>query len=533
MYLLIDNYDSFTYNIYQYICELTGKEVRVCRNDSITPEEAEELDLDGIIISPGPGRPEEAGISLEMIGHFAGRVPILGICLGHQSIAGYYGAKIVQAKRIVHGKAEMIEHDGRGLFRSISSPASFVRYHSLAVDGEGLPEELIVTARSKDGEIMGIRHREHIIEGVQFHPESMASDDGKKMIRNFINYRRESFAVKENLKKLIDGKDLIISEAEGFMNELTEGNLSGPVIAAYLTAMSSKGVSPQEIAGCASVLQKKRHPVRVGKPLLDTCGTGGDGSGPFNISSFSALIASACGAYVAKHGNRAVSSKSGSADFYRELGIPVDMEPSEAEELLTKVGFAFLFAPLYHGAMKHAAAVRRELGVKTIMNLLGPLVNPAGAGYQLIGVYAENLCVPMAKAARLLGIKRVMVVHGCDGLDEISVSGPSRIVSIDENGKMEDFFFNPDEHGIPLFDVDELAGGTAKENAVTGRELLSGRGSEAIKTAVLLNAGAGLFVYGLVPSIPVGYNAAEKALKEGRVAAKVKSLQDFFSGVRR
>jgi anthranilate synthase/phosphoribosyltransferase len=412
MILLIDNYDSFTHNLYQYFREITDREVRVVRHDEIDVAGVRDIAPDYIVISPGPGRPEDAGISLEVIEAFAGEIPILGVCLGHQAIAQAFGARIVQAQRIVHGKAEEISHDGKGLFRSIPKSSSFTRYHSLAVEESTLDNAFEITSRAADGEIMGIRHREFALEGVQFHPESIASEDGKTLLKNFIHYRREPFVATEQLQKVIAGNNMSANEAEAFMTELTEGNLSDAQIAGFLTALSTKGIVAEEIAGCARVLQQKRVPVKSDRPLLDTCGTGGDGLGTFNISSMSAIIAASCGAVVAKHGNRAVSSKSGSADFYRALGFEIDITPAQSEELLRKNDFAFLFAPLYHGAMKYAAPARKALKVKTIMNLLGPLANPAGAEYQIIGVYSAELAPVIAEAARMLGVKRGMIVHG-------------------------------------------------------------------------------------------------------------------------
>ncbi|MEE8440878.1 MAG: bifunctional anthranilate synthase component II/anthranilate phosphoribosyltransferase [Spirochaetia bacterium] len=518
MIVLIDNYDSFTHNLYQYLRELTDEPVTVIRNDRTTTDEVAQLDPSRIVISPGPGRPEEAGISVDLIREFAGRKPILGVCLGHQAIAHAYGARIVPAGRIVHGKAEPINLDGRGLFRSIASPSVFTRYHSLAVDPDSLPAELEVTARSGDGEVMGIRHVEHVVEGVQFHPESMASEAGKKLLANFLHYRREPFVTSAVLSTLIGGATLSRGEAANFMEELTEGNLSAAQIAGFLVAIAARGPVAEEIAGCAEVLQRKRTPVKVDWPVLDTCGTGGDGLGTFNISSFSALIAAACGAKVAKHGNRAVSSKSGSADFYRELGIVVDLPPGRTEELIRKTGFGFLFAPIYHGAMRHAAVPRRELGVKTMMNLLGPLVNPAGASYQLIGVYSDSFVETIAHAAHLLGIKRVMVVHGTDGIDELSVSAPSRAITVNEEGGLIEQIIKPEDYGISGHSLSDLAGGDAATNAAIARDLLDGRGADAIRDSVTLNAAAALALYGSVRDIGDGVDRAREALADGTVA---------------
>jgi anthranilate synthase/phosphoribosyltransferase len=524
MILLIDNYDSFTHNLFQYLREITGEEVRVARNDTLTVSEVRALAPDRIIISPGPGRPEDAGISVELVREFAASVPILGVCLGHQAIAAAFGAHIVGAKRIVHGKVEEMQLDGRGLFRSVDSPQAFTRYHSLAVEESSLPGELEITARSADGEIMGLRHRTFEIEGVQFHPESIASDAGKKLLRNFLHYHRQPFVPREALSRLLAGESMSQDEAANFMEELTDGNLTNAQIAGFLIALNAKGITPEEIAGCASVLQRKRVPIRPARPVLDTCGTGGDGLGTFNISSLVALVASAAGASVAKHGNRAVSSKSGSADFYRALGMNVELAPGAAEELLAAEDFVFLYAPLYHQAMKHAGPTRRELGVKTIMNLLGPLVNPAGASYQLIGVFDEQFVEPVARAAHMLGIKRGMVVHGRDGLDEISVSESTRIVSFDEDGRLEDFEVEPEELGVGRHPLEALRGGDAAENARTARGIMAGEGREAVRDAVLANAGAALCVYGLADDIRSGVELARSALARGAVSAKLEAV---------
>jgi anthranilate synthase/phosphoribosyltransferase len=524
MTLIIDNYDSFTYNLYQILSEISPGPVRVVRNDRITLEEIEGMRPERIVISPGPGRPEEAGISVPVIQRFAGKVPILGVCLGHQAIGHAFGAAIRGARRIVHGKVEEITLDGKGLFRNLPSPASFTRYHSLAIDRDTVPEELEVSALSRDGEVMGVRHKRHAVEGIQFHPESVASEHGRRLLSNFLSYRREPFAAGPALGNLIGGRDLGAPDAEAFMEELTEGNLENAQIGAFLTCLTMKGVTSEELAALAGVLKRKKKTVPCTRMVLDTCGTGGDGLGTFNISSLAAIVAAACGAWVAKHGNRGVSSPTGSADFYRSLGVAVELPPERAAQLLKRTGFTFLFAPLYHGAMRHAAAVRRELKVKTVMNLLGPLINPADAGFQLIGVFDERYCLPVAQAARMLGAHRVMVVHASDGMDEISVTSPTRAVRIDETGTITDSVMDAAELGIPRFTLAELSGGSAEENAATAREILAGGGREAVREAVLVNAGAALSVCGLAGGVREGYQAARQALESGKAREKLEQI---------
>ena len=524
MILLIDNYDSFTFNIFQYLKEVTDQEVMVVRNDCITLEEIDKLQPERLIAGPGPGRPEEAGRLEEIILHCLPQMPVLGICLGHQAIVHALGGRIIAARHIVHGKSERIQLNGKGLFRSLPAAALFTRYHSLVADPAALPEELEISARSEDGEIMGVQHRTLPVEGIQFHPESIASEYGKKLLANFIEYQREPFPVRETLLQCIGGSDLSFDTARGFMDELTAGNLTPSQTAAYLVALNAKGITADEIAGCASVLQKKRVPISLDTPVLDTCGTGGDGAGTFNISSMAALVAAGAGAAVAKHGNRAVSSLSGSADFYSKLGLSIDLKPAESQQLINDTGFGFLFAPIYHSAMRHAGAVRRELGFKTIMNLLGPLSNPAGAKFQLLGVYDPDYCVPMAKAAIKLGVERVLVVHGNDGLDEISVSTTTKTVYADATGRLEVGQFDPQQHDLPLYPAGELLGGAAEDNAAEARRILDGKGRAAIRDSVLLNAGAALYVYGTAESIIDGYRRAKEALESGRVSEKLQQI---------
>ena len=534
MYAIIDNYDSFTHNLYQYLCELTQDKVEVFRNDRITVDELAAMNPAGIVISPGPGRPEEAGISVETVKRFAGVVPLLGVCLGHQAIGYAFGANVVQARRIVHGKVDAMRLDGRGLFRGMPTSARFTRYHSLALERESLPAELEVTAVSEDGEIMGVRHREHVIEGIQFHPESIASEHGKRLLANFLRYRREPFPLTTILAGLQAKKGITREQAEAFMDELTDGRLSDVQIAGVLASLSGPLISPETLAGFAAVLRRKKRPFASDRRVLDTCGTGGDGLGTFNISSLAAVVAASCGALVAKHGNKGASSPVGSADFFRALGVSVDSEPAASEALLRDTGFCFLFAPTYHGAMRHAARARSELGIRSAMNLVGPLSNPADASYQLIGVYDAELCGPVAEAAHLLGVRKVMAVHGEDGLDEISISGRTLVVEVDETGERRDYFLTPEEFGISRRPVEQLRGGTAAENAATAMAILGGGGPSAIREAVLLNAGAGLYVCGVARNIGEGYLQAQEALRQrqggGEAGADPRSRQSGSSG---
>ncbi|MDR3210646.1 MAG: anthranilate phosphoribosyltransferase, partial [Planctomycetota bacterium] len=246
-------------------------------------------------------------------------------------------------------------------------------------------------------------------------------------------------------------------------------------------------------------------------------GIGGDGKGSFNLSSMASLAAAACGQKVAKHGNRAVSSFCGSADFFGELGYPLAIPPRQAEHLLADTGFVFLYAPTYHSAMKHAAAARRELAIRTLMNLLGPLANPSRAGFQLLGVPEDSMLKPLADAAMLLGGKRVMTIHSEDGLDEFSCAGATHCLLREAGGETREFVFQPSEVGIRGRDSAVLKGGTAEVNAAIALDLMQGRETGGMLEAACLNAGAGLFVAGATPDIASGYHKVRQAFAAGQV----------------
>ncbi len=526
MILVIDNYDSFTYNVVQSLQRLGNEEVKVIRSKECTVEELAALNPSRLVVSPGPGTPSDAGVSIEAIKYFAGKIPVLGVCLGHQAIGEAFGAKIVQAKKICHGVVEEMDLDGRGLFRTIGKKSSFTRYHSLVIDESTLSDEFEITARASDGDIMGIRHKTLMVEGVQFHPESIASQRGDDIFRAFLNYRRDNLPVSDYLNQILNKKDLSFEQAQLFMENLTDGTMDESVMASILIALAAKGPAASELAGCADVLCKKKTPLPVeGNNLAEIVGTGGDGKGSFNISSFSALVAAACGQPMAKHGNRAVSSKSGAADFYTAMGININTTPDVTAEIIKKTDFGFLMAPIYHSAMRFAAPVRKALGVKTIMNVLGPLSNPAGAKYQVLGVYAPELLEPVAHAAKKLGAKRVMVITSKDGFDEISPCVPTYVYQINDDGKEYKYMIDPAKFGITGDDVEELAGGTGEDNARLAMDILDGKGRKTIKDAVCLNAGAVLYISGKVRTLDEGYKTASKAIDSGIVKAKLEEVK--------
>ncbi len=532
MIAVIDNYDSFTYNVVQNVARLTSEEIKVFRSRETALQEIIDLNPSRLIVSPGPGRPENAGISVEAIRYFAGKVPILGVCLGHQAIAYAFGAEIVSAKHIRHGIVDDITTDGKGVFRILGKSGKFTRYHSLVVKEDTLPPEFEVTARSSDGDVMGIRHKTYPIEGVQFHPESAASGGGDAIFQAFLNYRLEGINCKEALTRLLTGADHKRHTAELFKEDLAEGMMDERQMAGVLTAIAMKGPSAGEMAGCASVLVRKKTPLpcRRDNKVLDIVGTGGDGKGSFNISSLAGLVIAAAGCPVAKHGNKAISSKSGAADFYSALGINVTASPEKSAAMLDELGFCFLFAPVYHKAMRFAGPVRTALGIKTVMNLIGPLSNPADAAYQMLGCYSRDLIRPMAEASKMLGSERVMLVNSEDGFDEISPYCLTHVCEIDEDNIVREYDIDPSEFGITGCEESQLAGGTAKENAELAMQVLEGRlpaNRKGIYEAVAMNAGAALYISGNTKTIKEGYEKAKETIDSGAALAFLEKVKAF------
>ncbi|RME78495.1 MAG: bifunctional anthranilate synthase component II/anthranilate phosphoribosyltransferase [Chloroflexi bacterium] len=549
MILVIDNYDSFTYNLVQYLGEL-GYEVMVRRNDAITLDEIADLRPDEIVISPGPGTPDDAGISVPLIQRFYKEIPILGVCLGHQAIGQAFGGQVVRAKKVMHGKTSPVEHNGQGIFHNLPSPLTATRYHSLVVE-EPLPDCLEIIARGKDAEVMALRHKEYPVVGVQFHPESVLTEYGHEMLRNFLQIEARDMGlrpeeahpaarpepattpavimpIKTALGKVIEGQSLTAEEAEEVMSQIMAGEATPAQIGAYLTALRMKGETIAEITGSARAMRRAAVQVRPSTPadqLVDVVGTGGDGAGTFNISTTTAFVVAGTGQKVAKHGNRAASSKSGSADVLAALGVNLDLTPEQVARAIDEVGIGFLFAVKHHPAMKHAIGPRREMGVRTVFNILGPLTNPAGARSMCVGVYDGSLTEPLAKVLGELGCRRAFVCHGHGGLDELTTSGPNRISRL-ENGEVVTEMLDPAELGFRRASPTELKGGTAEENAAITRHILSGQERGPRRDVVLLNAAAALIAAGKAEDFETGVALAAESIDSG---AALDVLERFVS----
>lgn len=326
------------------------------------------------------------------------------------------------------------------------------------------------------------------------------------------------------IQKLIEGHDLGRDQARQIMELIMEGNATDAQIGGFLVALRCKGENVEEVTGCAEVMRDKATQIKTSRTdLVDTCGTGGDGLGTFNISTTVAFVAAGAGLAVAKHGNRAMSSQCGSADVLQALGVNVEIGAEAVGACIDEVGIGFLFAPMLHGAMKYAIGPRRELGTRTVFNILGPLTNPAGARCQLLGVYEATLTERLAGVLQALGSERAFVVHGVDGLDEITLTGASRITEL-KDGKLTTYEVRPEDFGLELATIDQLAGGDAATNADILQAVLENRSTAAQRDVVLLNAAAAIAA-GASGTLVTGLEQAREALTSGRAIAALENLK--------
>ncbi len=331
--------------------------------------------------------------------------------------------------------------------------------------------------------------------------------------------------INEAIIKLTNKENLSYEEAKAVMNEIMSGEASDVQKSAYLTALTMKGETIDEITGSAE--EMRNHAVQLSHEgdVLEIVGTGGDKSDSFNISTTSSLVIASAGVPVAKHGNRAASSKSGAADVLESLGVNITISPQKSAELLQNIGICFLFAQSYHTAMKYVGPIRKELGIRTIFNILGPLANPASANLQVMGVYDESLVEPLAKVLSNLGVKRALVVYGQDRLDEISASAETSVCEV-KAGTFKSYTISPEQFGLTRCKKEELTGGTPDENAAITKAVLAGE-QGARRTAVVLNAGAGLYVAGKADSIEAGVRLAEELIDSGKAEKKLEEFVKY------
>jgi anthranilate phosphoribosyltransferase len=331
---------------------------------------------------------------------------------------------------------------------------------------------------------------------------------------------------RDHLTKIVRKQNLTDTEMAEMIGEILSGNLTDSQIGAFMGALATKGETFEELAGAARAMRRKAHRIQTAAgTVVDTCGTGGDGLNTFNISTTVAFVVAGAGVTVAKHGNRSVSSKCGSADVLETLGVKLDTDPEVVEEAVREIGIGFLFAPVYHGAMRFAAPARKEVGIRSIFNMLGPLTNPAGANCQLLGVFAPELTEMFARALQMLGTRRALVVHGHDGLDEISICAPTRISELADD-QVRTYDLNPEDFFEDFADPADLAGGDPADNAEITRKILDGETGPR-RNVTLLNAAGALMAAGVAKDIRTGLQQAAAAIDDGKAREKLDALAEY------
>jgi anthranilate synthase/phosphoribosyltransferase len=542
VFLLIDNYDSFTFNLVQAFQTL-GAHPRVLRNDDpALPELAGHPELKAVCISSGPGHPDRAGLCPEFLRLLPPRVPVLGVCLGHQALARRAGVPVVVAPRIMHGKVSEIRHNGVSLFNGLPDPLRAGRYHSLVAEAGDDNPVFAVTARAEAGEIMALEYRDRPWMGVQFHPESVLTPDGPRLLGNFLALARSAAQTPGEFRAAAQAPEELRSAAQNAQPEdaspqsvagartpyplslimdrvarrenlpasmaraafarLMDGEMTPAQAGAFLLGLRAKGETPEEMGEAVAAVLARAVPVDLpdDAQVLDVVGTGGDGRFSFNCSSGTALTLAALGHKIVKHGNRSVSSRCGSADVLEGLGFDLEPTPEELQKHLAEDGFVFLFAPRFHPSFRHVMPIRRELGVRTLFNLMGPLVNPARPRRCFLGVADRDLLPLVARTLARMGGRRGAVVHGAGGYDELTTLGPADVAYVDDTD-VRFTTLDPAEYGFSPDDPEQLSiNGPEDGTAVLG-ELLDGRGPQAMRNMLALNTGFALHL--LSPERPL------------------------------
>lgn len=536
MILMIDNYDSFVFNVEQYLKEMTDDEVITVRNDAITIDDIKKMNPSKIIFSPGPKHPKDSGICLEILNNTdeLGNIPILGICLGHQAIGMNFGGEIKRLENPLHGKTSEITvlSENSVLFKNLPKKFKVMRYHSLYVDD--IPEDLEVTAKSEDGVAMAVEHKSKNIFGIQFHPESIFTEYGKNMIRNFLNIEvSETLQNDENskntnekgnfidmnkyLKKLQENIALTDTDFREICKIIDSKNYDIVQLGALLVLISEKSLYPESLTAFVKNILEYSTTFEDDSDMIDVCGTGGDGFKTINISTAVAFILGAMGVNVAKHGNRAISSKSGSSDVLDKLGVPLENSLANQIEKLHVKNLAFFHAPFFHKLVGEVREVRNRLGIRTVFNILGPLLHPnTKLKYQLVGLYHEPVHRLYAETLQLLGRKHALAVRGNDGLDEITICDDTKIIEV-KGEQILEYTISPESFGFKRAFHSEIEGGTPEENAEILVKILKGEEKSAKFDIVVLNAMFALYTADVVDHPAKAKDMILEAIESGKV----------------
>lgn len=536
MILMIDNYDSFVFNVEQYLKEMTDDEVITVRNDAITIDDIKKMNPSKIIFSPGPKHPKDSGICLEILNNTdeLGNIPILGICLGHQAIGMNFGGEIKRLENPLHGKTSEITvlSENSVLFKNLPKKFKVMRYHSLYVDD--IPENLEVTAKSEDGVAMAVEHKSKNIFGIQFHPESIFTEYGKNMIRNFLNIevsktlqnnknskntneKGNFIDMNKYLKKLQENIALTDTDFREICKIIDSKNYDIVQLGALLVLISEKSLYPESLTAFVKNILEYSTTFEDDSDMIDVCGTGGDGFKTINISTAVAFILGAMGVNVAKHGNRAISSKSGSSDVLDKLGVPLENSLANQIEKLHVKNLAFFHAPFFHKLVGEVREVRSRLGIRTVFNILGPLLHPnTKLKYQLVGLYHEPVHRLYAETLQLLGRTHALAVRGNDGLDEITICDDTKIIEV-KGEQILEYTISPESFGFKRAFHSEIEGGTPEENAEILVKILKGEEKSAKFDIVVLNAMFALYTADVVDHPAKAKDMVLEAIESGKV----------------
>lgn len=521
MFLLIDNYDSFTYNLVQAFYELGKTPLVLTNDDPRILELATDPELSMVCISPGPSNPLNAGLCLEFLKRLPAHIPVLGVCLGHQLLGHFAGAEVSRAPYVMHGKCTEIIHDGKGLFEGLSNPMKVGRYHSLVVQArEDEPNpKFTVTARGPEGEVMALRYNDRPWVGIQFHPESILTPEGMSLLSNFPNSILPSVNREQRISSILDtlaeGRDLSAEMAAAAFADAMDGKMTPAQVGSFLMALRMKGESPLEMAHAVGIgLSRALRVDGIDGNCIDIVGTGGDGRSSFNCSTATALSLAGLGYKVVKHGNKAVSSSCGSADALEALGFPLNVDPAEVPKMIDQHNFAFLFAPHFHPSFKNVGGVRKELGIRTLFNLLGPLINPARPTHILLGVARAELVELLAETLKQSHIVKAAIVHGAGGYDELTPIGPSSVIML-KDGNLTRMEVNPADFGIETCTPEDLAVYTKDEAVRVLKLLLAGEGPSHMLDMIVLNLGLGIHLMEDNMPLDVAMAKAREAVSAG------------------
>ncbi len=533
--LVLDNFDSFTYNLVDYFRQLDCT-VKVYRN-TVNPEVLAQEDFDLLVLSPGPSVPRNAGNLMAVIAKFHQTKPILGVCLGHQALLEFFGGSLANIAP-VHGKAVPIQHDGRGIFTGLEPNCQVARYHSWAA--KTVPSDFEVSARSADDVVMAIRHKRLPIEGIQFHPESvlsMTNAAGMRMLRNVVEGRMAAGnrVFHDLSQRLQTGALLSVDTLQTFLRTVEEGQFSDDQKQILLVSLSHRLRNASELCHFIEALfgvqnSEFRTPhsaLRTPHSIVDICGTGGSGLPRINTSTLASLLLAHTGLRIAKHGNRAAAGRFGSFNLLESLGLPIRFSPTQAEQSLAETNLAFVFAPDVHPIFRHFAPVRAKIGVPTVFNVLGPLVNPYLPDRQFIGTSFAELMDVIFETAIKMGKQHVIVVRGWDGLDEISISAPTRVLEY-KDGERQDYELSAVDFGLSPLPFSAVSANNPDECLAIAQAMIAGVPTTEHYKLVAMNAA---FIYTkFVEELPLpeAYAKMERLIFAGAMGEVLEGLRQVL-----